>query len=56
MYAEYKIKVSVGNNDEDKNSPPSRSESSDDNWEEAEGEWILCKPLSKDASPYKLNF
>ncbi|EMO7867086.1 hypothetical protein WDR94_004179 [Citrobacter amalonaticus] len=56
MYAKYKIKVNIGNNDQDKNTPPSKGESSDNNWEEGEGKWILCKPLSKDASPYKLNF
>ncbi len=56
MYAKYKIEVNIGNDDRDENIPPSKSESSDNNWEEGEGEWILCKPLSKEASPYKINF
>ena len=56
MYAKYKIEVNIGNDDRDENIPPSKSESSDNNWEEGEGEWTLCKPLSKEASPYKINF
>ncbi|QLR76058.1 hypothetical protein HV336_03760 [Citrobacter freundii] len=56
MYAKYKIKVGIGNDEQDKNIPPSKSESSDDSWEEGEGEWALCKPLSKDVSPYKIIF
>ncbi|TSJ59194.1 hypothetical protein [Atlantibacter subterraneus] len=56
MYAKYKIKVGIGNDDHNKNDLPSKRESSGDNWEEGEGEWSLCKALSKDASPYKINF
>ncbi len=56
MYAKYKIKVDIGNDEQDKNIPPSKSESSDDSWEEGEGKWTLCKPVSKEASPYKINF
>ncbi|EMW0957563.1 TPA: hypothetical protein R6W42_005253 [Citrobacter freundii] len=56
MYAKYKVKVDIGTDEQDKNSPMNRGETTDDNWEEGEGEWTLCKSLSKDASPYKLNF
>ena len=54
MYAKYKIKVGIGNDDENAHNSTTENESSDDNWEE--GEWTLCKPLSKDTSFYKIIF
>ncbi len=57
MYAKYKIKVSVGDDDEDDNIDPSQKRSKDDNyWEEGEGEWVICKKLDKDKSSYRMIF
>ncbi|EOX8481121.1 hypothetical protein AIT98_004422 [Salmonella enterica subsp. indica] len=57
MYAEYKIKVSIGDSSEDQSADADKKNTESNNsWEEGEGEWTLCKPLSKEASPYKLIF
>ncbi|MNB97672.1 hypothetical protein D3C75_449040 [compost metagenome] len=56
IYAKYKIKIDIGNTDEDENSPTGRDESQDESWEEGEGEWTLCESLTKEKSPYKIIF
>ncbi|EMX9178529.1 hypothetical protein AAH354_000931 [Citrobacter sedlakii] len=57
MYAKYKVKVSIGDSSEDQSADADKKNTDNNNaWEEGEGEWILCKPLSKDASPYKIIF
>lgn len=55
IYAKYKIKIDIGdknkNGEEDTNKGDAED---DDNWDEGEGEWTLCKPLVKDKSPYRI--
>lgn len=57
MYAKYKIKVNIGDSNEDQSAEADKTNTgNNDSWEEGEGEWVLCKPLTKDVSPYKINF
>ncbi|MEW7314676.1 hypothetical protein AB1E22_18570 [Buttiauxella gaviniae] len=57
MYAKYRIKVSVGDEDDDNDPDMSKKKIDDsDNWEEGEGEWVICHKLNKEKSPYRIVF
>lgn len=56
MYAKYKIKVEIGNDDDDEKKPTGRNESQDESWEEGEGEWTICDALGKEQSSFRIRF
>lgn len=57
IYAKYRIKVRIGENNPDESPDSDNKNSGDDaNWEEGEGEWIICEPLSKIKSSFVINF
>lgn len=57
VYAKYKIKVSIGESKSNQNGGTNKGDSDDDeNWEEGEGEWIICQKLDKEKSNYIIKF